>query len=135
MIKRVDIEAILRELLTSFGAEQDHSPAGMERYVQAGAEAIMMQQAPEDWLGSAEAADLLGISEEVLRRRVESRQIPAARDKENLPRFYRRDLILYRMSGHLGATSEDVRPLTPPVAWGEDVAELGLDPWRELTPG
>lgn len=52
-----------------------------------------------------------------------------------MPRFHRRDLILYRMSEHLGGTSEDVHPLTPPVAWDQEVAELGLDPWTKLMPG
>ncbi len=35
----------------------------------------------------------------------------------------------------LGATEEQVKLLTPLVAWSSEITAWGFDPWAELTPG
>lgn len=129
---QTDIEATLRDLLTRFQENPDQSSAQIERFVRAGTEAILMQIHHDSWLSSAESAATLGISEATLREQVQQHQLPAVHGADQQPRIYRRDLSLYQLSQRLGATEEQVTPLTPPVAWSD---ELGLDPWDELTPG
>lgn len=134
-LSQADLEATLRDLLTRFAASGDHSAAQVERFARAGAEAILLQLHHRPWLDSAASAAILGVSEATVRERVRQRQIPAIRGADNQPQIHRRDLSLYRLSQNLGATEEQVVPLTPPVAWSADTAALGLDPWDELTPG
>ncbi len=134
-LSQADLEATLRDLLTRFAASGDYGPAQIERFARAGAEAILIQLQHRPWLDSVESAAVLGVSEATVRERVRQRQIPAIRGADDQPQIHRRDLSLYRLSQNLGATEEQVVPLTPPVAWSADTAALGLDPWDELTPG
>jgi hypothetical protein len=127
-----DIEATLRDLLIRFRDSADQGPEQIEQFARAGAEAIRVQMQHRAWLSSAESAAVLGVSEATVRERVRQQEIPAVQGADQQPRIHRRDLSLYQLSQRLGATEEQVTPLTPPVAWGDD---LGFDPWSQLMPG
>ena len=68
-------------------------------------------------------------------KRVKCEQLPAVRGPDGQPRFHRRDVSLEWLSQQLGATEQQVSPLTPPDMSDEDVAAWGFDPWTELTAG
>jgi hypothetical protein len=70
-----------------------------------------------------------------LLKRVKCEQLPAVRGPDGQPRFHRRDLSLYRLSQQLGATEQQVSPITPPDVSDAGVAAWGFDPWSELTAG
>jgi hypothetical protein len=125
-----DLEATLRDLLNRFRAAGDHAP--IDRFARAGAEAILVQLQHQPWLSSAESAATLGVSEATVYERMRRRELPAVRGADQQPRIHRRDLSLYQLSQRLGATEDQITPLTPPVAWSDDP---GLDAWEDLTPG
>jgi hypothetical protein len=127
-----DIEATLRDLLIRFRDSADQGPEQIDQFARAGAEAIRVQMQHRVWLSSVESAAVLGVSETTVRERVRQHALPAVRGSDQQPRIHRRDLSLYQLSQRLGATEEQVTPLTPPVAWSDD---LGFDPWDQLTPG
>ncbi len=127
-----DIETILRDLLVRFQHSGSAEPEQIARIARAGAEAILVQIQHRPWVSSAETAAMLGVSEPTVRKRVQQRQLPAVRGADAEPRIHRRDLSLYQMTERLGATEEQITPLTPPVAWSD---EFGADPRHDLTPG
>lgn len=129
-----DQKATLKELLTRFRDAGHQDDATVEQFAEVGAEALVFQVAGEPWITQEEAAAHLNKTIEEVRALVDHHQLAAARTTTNDLRFHRRDVSLYQLGQRLGATEEQVIPLTPPAAW-EEARTWDLDPSRDLTPG
>ena len=131
MLNRRDIEATLRALLMQFQADADRDPEQITRFVQAGAEAMLMQTQLGTWLDSKMSADLLHMTVDELHEQIKSGVLPATRTRGSEPRFHRRDVCLYWLGQQLGATA----PFVPLDAWRDEAELGGFDPWGQATPG
>jgi hypothetical protein len=135
MISRTDIEATLRALLFHFQANADQGTTEIARFARAGAEALLLQMHMEPWLDSEAIHAQLGLTLEELVAQLQEGALPTRRGHDDQPRFHRRDLSLYWLNQQLGATEQQVTPLTEPGPWSDDGETTTLDPWLELTPG
>ncbi len=129
-----DRKATLKELLTRFREGNEFDEEAIERYAEAGAEALAMQEDAARWLTVDETAERLHLTPEKVRELAGKRELPAAQNKESELRFHRRDVSLYRLRHSVGATEHSIQQIAPPMAW-EEAEQWGLDPYQELTPG
>jgi len=135
LLSKTDLKATLHDLLTHFQTAQPQGAADIEHFADEGATAILTQLHNDPWIDNAQGAATLGIAEGEVQAEIQRGAIPAVRGPDGRPRIHRRDLSLYRLAQQLGPTDEQVSPLTPPIAWSDELDDWGFNPWRELTPG
>jgi hypothetical protein len=126
-----DYKEFLKELLDRYQRAETHDDMTLERFAQAGAEALSALLSGKNGYTLEEAAESLGITLEQARGLIETQR--SAGGQVQGARLHPLDVSLYRSKGssRVGAKEDQVTPLpTPP----EDPSQ-SWDPRRDLTPG